>query len=64
MIRCGDGTPIPALAQSDLTTAALAALQRIGGGFEVFHIAGDDGSGRCWNTTKAARELGWRLGRT
>lgn len=64
VIRCNDGTPIPALAASDLTRAVLAALGRSGGGFEAFHIVGDDGSGRCWNTAKAARELGWRPRKT
>jgi len=37
----------------------LAALDR-DGGFEVFHILGDDGSGRCFSTAKARAQLGWQ----
>lgn len=59
-IRCLDGTPIPALAASDLAAAVLAAVGRSGVGFEAFHIVGDDGSGRCWSTTKARALLGWQ----
>lgn len=59
VIRCADGTPVPALAASDLTAAVLAALDR-DGGFEVFHILGDDGSGRCLSTAKARAQLGWQ----
>jgi hypothetical protein len=44
VIRCADSTPVPALAAADLTAAVLAALDR-DGGFDVFHILGDDGSG-------------------
>ena len=60
VIRRADGTPVPALAASDLTAAVLAALGRDGGGFEAVHILGDDDSGRCWSTAKARALLGWR----
>jgi nucleoside-diphosphate-sugar epimerase len=60
VIRRADGTPIPALAASDLTAAVLAALGRDSGGFEVVHILGDDDSGRCWSTAKARALLGWQ----
>jgi nucleoside-diphosphate-sugar epimerase len=59
VIRCADGTPVPALAASDLTAAVLAALDR-DGGFDVFHILGDGGSGRCLTTAKARALLGWQ----
>jgi nucleoside-diphosphate-sugar epimerase len=59
-VRRADGTPVPALAASDLTAAVVAALGRDGGGFEAVHILGDDGSGRCWSTGKAHALLGWR----
>jgi nucleoside-diphosphate-sugar epimerase len=59
VIRHGDGTPVPALAASDLTAAVLAAVGRDGGGFEAVHIVGDDGSGRCLSTAKAHALLGW-----
>ncbi|OLE24222.1 MAG: hypothetical protein AUG49_13940 [Catenulispora sp. 13_1_20CM_3_70_7] len=59
VIRCADGTPIPALAASDLAAAVLAALERDGGGFEAVHILGDDDSGRCWSVAKARELLGW-----
>jgi nucleoside-diphosphate-sugar epimerase len=60
VIRRADGTPIPALAASDLTAAVLAALDRDSGGFEAVHILGDDDSGRCWSTAKARALLGWQ----
>lgn len=60
VIHRADGTPIPALAASDLTAAVLAALGRDSGGFEAVHILGDDDSGRCWNTAKARALLGWQ----
>lgn len=60
VIRRSDGTPIPALAASDLTTAVLAALDREGGDFEAVHLFGDDGSGRCSSTAKAHDLLGWQ----
>jgi nucleoside-diphosphate-sugar epimerase len=59
IIRCADGTPVPALAASDLTAAVLAALDR-DGGFDVFHILGEDSSGRCLSTAKARGLLGWQ----
>ncbi|MEY9932433.1 nucleoside-diphosphate-sugar epimerase [Catenulispora sp. GP43] len=59
-IACSDGTPIPALAASDLASAVLAALDRNSSGFEIFHILGDDGSGRCWSTAKAHELLEWQ----
>lgn len=59
VIRRADGTAVPALAASDLTAAVLAALDR-DGGFDVFHILGDDGSGRCCTTAKARAHLGWQ----
>jgi nucleoside-diphosphate-sugar epimerase len=59
VIRRADGTPVPALAASDLTAAVLAALDR-DGGFDVFHILSDDGSGRCLSTAKARALLRWR----
>jgi nucleoside-diphosphate-sugar epimerase len=62
VVRRADGTPVPALAASDLTAAVLAALGR-DGDFEVFHIVGDDGSGRCLSTAKARALLGWRAQR-
>jgi hypothetical protein len=46
VIRRADGTPVPALAASDLTAAVLAALGR-DGGYDVFHIVRDDGSDHC-----------------
>lgn len=58
IIRRDDGTPIPALAASDLTAAVLAALDRDSGGFEAVHILGG-GSDR-WSTAKARDLLGWR----
>jgi nucleoside-diphosphate-sugar epimerase len=60
VIRRTDGTPVPALAASDLTAAVLAALGRDNGGFEAVHILGDDDSGRCWSTAKARTLLGWQ----
>jgi nucleoside-diphosphate-sugar epimerase len=63
VIRRADGTPVPALAATDLTAAVLAALDRDGGGFDVFHIVGDDGSGRCLSTAKAKAMLGWQAAR-
>jgi nucleoside-diphosphate-sugar epimerase len=59
IIRRADGTPVPALAASDLTAAVLAALDR-DGGFDVFHVLSDDDSGRCLNTAKARALLGWQ----
>jgi nucleoside-diphosphate-sugar epimerase len=59
VIRRADGTQIPALAASDLTRAVLAALE-FRAGFDVFHITGDDGTGRFWNLTKARELLGWQ----
>jgi nucleoside-diphosphate-sugar epimerase len=53
-----DGTPVPALAASDLTAAVLAALDR-DGGFDVFHILSGNGSGRYLSTAKARALLGW-----
>jgi nucleoside-diphosphate-sugar epimerase len=60
VIRRADGTPVPALAASDLTAAVLAALSRDGGGFEAVHIVAEDDSGRCWSTAKARALLGWQ----
>lgn len=57
-IRRADGTPYPALAASDLVSAVDAALARTGG-YDVFHIMGDDDSGRCLSTAKAREGLGW-----
>ncbi|GAA2000063.1 NAD(P)-dependent oxidoreductase [Catenulispora subtropica] len=57
-ITRADGAPYPALAASDLVTAVDAALSRTGG-YDVFHILGDDGSGRCLSTAKARDQLGW-----
>jgi nucleoside-diphosphate-sugar epimerase len=57
-ITRADGTPYPALAASDLTAAVDAALARTGG-YDVFHILGDDDSGRCLSTAKAREQLGW-----
>jgi nucleoside-diphosphate-sugar epimerase len=59
IIRRADGTPVPALAASDLTAAVLAAVDR-DGGFDVFHVLGDDDSGRCLTTAKARALLGWQ----
>jgi nucleoside-diphosphate-sugar epimerase len=58
VVRRADGTPVPALAASDLTAAVLAALDR-DGGFDVFHILGGNGSGRYLSTAKARALLGW-----
>ncbi|NUR60829.1 MAG: NAD(P)-dependent oxidoreductase [Catenulispora sp.] len=57
-IRRADGTPYPALAASDLAAAVEAALGRTGD-YDVFHILGDDDSGRCLSTAKAREVLGW-----
>jgi nucleoside-diphosphate-sugar epimerase len=57
-ITRADGTTYPALAASDLVTAVDAALARTGG-YDVFHILGDDDSGRCLSTAKAREQLGW-----
>lgn len=57
-ITRADGTPYPALAASDLVSAVDAALSR-SGGYEVFHILGEDDSGRCLSTAKAREQLGW-----
>lgn len=57
-ITRADGTPFPALAGSDLASAVEAALTRTTGGFEVFHIHGEDSQGR-WTTAKARDQLGW-----
>ncbi|HEY1917800.1 MAG TPA: NAD(P)-dependent oxidoreductase [Streptosporangiaceae bacterium] len=57
IVRRADGTPVPALAASDLTAAVLAALDR-DGGFDVFHILG--GSGGSLSTAKARALLGWQ----
>lgn len=57
-ITRADGTTHPALAASDLVTAVDAALTRTGG-YDVFHILGDDDSGRCLSTAKAREQLGW-----
>jgi nucleoside-diphosphate-sugar epimerase len=59
IVRRADGTPVPALAASDLTAAVLAALDRAGG-FDVFHILGGSGTGRCLSTAKARALLGWQ----
>jgi nucleoside-diphosphate-sugar epimerase len=58
VVRRTDGTPVPALAASDLTTAVLAALDR-DGGFDVFHILSGNDSGRYLSTAKARALLGW-----
>jgi nucleoside-diphosphate-sugar epimerase len=59
VIRRADGTPVPALAASDLTAAVLAALDR-DGGFDVFHILGGSGPGQCSSTAKAGALLDWQ----
>lgn len=58
VVRRADGTPVPALAASDLTTAVLAALDR-DGGFDVFHILGSS-EDRHLSTAKARALLGWQ----
>jgi nucleoside-diphosphate-sugar epimerase len=59
IVRRTDGTPVPALAASDLTAAVLAALDR-DGGFDVFHIVGGSGSDHRLSTAKARALLGWQ----
>ncbi|WP_370366958.1 NAD-dependent epimerase/dehydratase family protein [Catenulispora sp. GP43] len=58
-IRRADGSLVPALAASDLSAAVSAALERDGGGYDVFHIVGADDSGPGWRTDKARDGLGW-----
>jgi nucleoside-diphosphate-sugar epimerase len=57
-IQRADGSPVPALAASDLAAAVHAAFAREDG-YDVFHIVGDDDSGRSWSTAKARDMLGW-----
>ncbi|MEU8763924.1 NAD(P)-dependent oxidoreductase [Streptomyces sp. NPDC048659] len=52
-----DGTPVHALAATDLARAVLAALEHRAG-FDVFHITGTDQSG-LWNQSKARDLLHW-----
>jgi len=59
VVRRADGTPVPALAASDLTAAVLAALER-DGGFDVFHILGGSGPGHGLSIAKARALLGWQ----
>jgi nucleoside-diphosphate-sugar epimerase len=59
VVRRADGTPVPALAASDLTAAVLAALDR-DGSFDVFHILGGNGPGHSLSTAKAHALLGWQ----
>jgi nucleoside-diphosphate-sugar epimerase len=59
IVRRADGTPVPALAASDLTAAVLAALDR-NGGFDVFHILGGSSPGHRPSTAKAHARLGWQ----
>jgi nucleoside-diphosphate-sugar epimerase len=59
VLRRADGTPVPALAASDLTAAVLAALDR-DGGFDVFHVLGGSGSDHGLSTAKARALLGWQ----
>lgn len=61
VFRAADGTPINALAGSDLARAMAAALE-FRDGCQVFTISGDE-SGR-WSTEKARRLLGWAPART
>ncbi|WP_194916995.1 NAD-dependent epimerase/dehydratase family protein [Catenulispora rubra] len=58
-IRRADGTPVPALAGSDLAAAVSAAAARDSSGYDVFHIVGADDSGPRWRTDKARDGLGW-----
>ncbi|WP_194896418.1 NAD-dependent epimerase/dehydratase family protein [Catenulispora pinisilvae] len=58
-VRRDDGTPVPALAASDLAAAVSAALTRDAGDYDVFHIVGADDSGGTWTAAKARDVLGW-----
>lgn len=55
--HAGDGTPIDALAGSDLAGAVLAALD-YRDSCQAFIISGDE-SAKLWSTAKARQLLGW-----